>query len=482
MIPLCRTTAIRTLEATAFETIPPTALMEKAGLAVAQWIGQAYSNHCSVLVLAGPGNNGGDGWVIARHLQSWGYPVAVLSTPGELPPPAEAARLAWVQAKGPILLDWPQQNPELVVDALFGIGLARPPAQPWSQWIEKANALACPLIAVDMPSGLNADTGKAYKPCIVASHTLTLMAAKPGLFTRDGPDYAGNVTVLGLDVPVRAEGWLLDQEEDLKWLPARPQNSHKGSFGAVGILGGAEGMTGALLLAATGALQSGAGRVWVSFLDKSISPAALELLQNPELMTATAGDLLKEKPLSVLAVGPGMGTSLGAAQWLSQSLDFEGPLVLDADALNLLALNPDLTPRVAGRLHSTVLTPHPGEAARLLQQDSITDPIESALTLARKFNAWMVLKGCGSVLASPEGQWWINRTGNPGLSAAGMGDVLTGVIAALLAQGLSALQALQLGVFVHGAAADTLVEQGVGPRGLTASEVARAIRSILNHP
>lgn len=266
---------------------------------------------------------------------------------------------------------------------------------------------------------------------------------------------------------------------NLAWLPARAGNSHKGDFGAVGVLGGASGMTGAVLLAATAALLSGAGRVWASFLDSTISPG-LVAMQRPELMTAQPEILLANPLLSVLALGPGMGTGPDAHTWLTQGLHFKGPVILDADALNLVAQHGDLEALTSTRNYPTILTPHPGEAGRLLANQLTANRTETALALARRYRCLVVLKGQASVIATPAGDWWINSSGNPGLSAPGMGDVLTGVIAALIAQGLPPLNALMLGVFVHGAAADVLVNQGMGPAGLTASEVAIGIRALLN--
>ncbi len=264
----------------------------------------------------------------------------------------------------------------------------------------------------------------------------------------------------------------------LNALPPRQRDSNKGDFGSVGILGGAPGMTGAVLLAARAALHLGAGKVYAASLSKGL---VADIVQ-PEIMLLDPSQLL-DTALTVLAVGPGLGRSEQARQLLEIALKNPAILVLDADALNLLATSPDLKNLTLARTSPTLLTPHPGEAARLLGCDTKTiqrDRPAAALQLAEKYCAWVVLKGAGSICTGPGKEWRINATGNPGLSSAGMGDVLTGMVAALLAQGLEPFAALQLAVYLHGAAADALLLQGIGPVGLTASEVLLEARKILN--
>lgn len=261
-------------------------------------------------------------------------------------------------------------------------------------------------------------------------------------------------------------------------LPPRPRDSNKGNFGSVGILGGAPGMTGAVLLAARAALYLGAGKVYAASLDSSITTDFMQ----PEIMLFGPTQLL-DTPLTVLVVGPGLGRSEQAGQLLKVALRRPVTLVLDADALNLLAESQNLKELAQNRIHPTLLTPHPGEAARLLGCDTRTIQLDrpaAALQLIEKYRAWVVLKGAGSICAAPDNEWRINTTGNPGLSSAGMGDVLSGMVAALLAQGMAPFAALQLAVYLHGAAADTLLQQGMGPVGLTASEVALEARRLLN--
>jgi hydroxyethylthiazole kinase-like uncharacterized protein yjeF len=263
-------------------------------------------------------------------------------------------------------------------------------------------------------------------------------------------------------------------------LPARKKNSHKGLFGSVAVIGGDSGMTGAVLLAARAALLIGSGKVYGGLLSEH--GALLDPTQ-PELMLRRAADLHTEIDASCAVIGPGMGRSQKAAQSLADWLVQPIPLVLDADALQLIAANPELKDLLRQRQQSTVITPHPGEAASLLgcSNDEIQqDRIGNALKLAQQLKVTAVLKGVGTICAEPDGHWFINTTGNPGLSGPGTGDVLAGIIGGLIAQGLPASTAAKFGVYLHGAAADALVQQGIGPVGLTASEVALMARELIN--
>ena len=263
------------------------------------------------------------------------------------------------------------------------------------------------------------------------------------------------------------------------WLKPRPPDSHKGDFGSVGILGGAPGMAGAALLAARGALLLGAGRVYCALLDERVAVD----FEHPEVMVASPDTVLAIMPPACLVVGPGLGRSAAARQWLEAALPRPLPLLLDADALNLIAADPDLKRALQMRQAQTLLTPHPGEAGRLLGR-SATDiqhsRIERASELAMTYHAWVILKGAGSLVCSPMGELWRNGSGNPGMAAPGMGDVLAGMIAALVAQGLDLGQAACLGVYLHGAAGDRAVAEGCGPIGLSAGELPVRARTALN--
>lgn len=466
-------------------------LMQRAGAAAADWAARLVDTDTRpILILAGPGNNGGDALEMARLLRQRCFDVRVIlaAPPDSLPADALSAYRRFTAEDGTTHADIPDaERWSLVVDGLFGIGLTRAPEGIHARWIVCANKLAerdaCPLLALDCPSGLNADTGVAHTPCICASHTLTFIAGKPGLHTGDGPDCCGEIHIapLELDAPAEAkpDGHLLFREHFADRLRPRRRNTHKGSFGSAGILGGSKSMVGAAFLAGRAALKLGAGRVYLGMLDPD---APVVDLEQPELMLRRA-DTLLQADLQALACGPGLGRSFEAVRLLEQSLKAPVQLVLDADALNLLAEDGRLEGNLYNRVGPAILTPHPAEAGRLLGcsvREVQNDRIRSALELAERYRSYVALKGCGTVIATPDGHWWINTTGNPGMASAGMGDVLCGLIVALLAQNWPAPHALLAAVHLHGAAADRLVAQGIGPIGLTAGEIIDPARHLYN--
>lgn len=484
---LYRSPALRTIEA----ANAPMALMQRAGEAAAEWAMALIADHPGpVLVLAGPGNNGGDAFVAARLLRERGFDVHLcfVGRPASLPPDAALAHKAYVAAGGHCSVEIPaQMRWTLIIDGIFGIGLTRVPEAPYLGWIEQANALrheySCPLLALDCPSGLDADTGWTPGAAIEATHTLSFITAKPGLFTADGPDRCDEVRVASLGIDARAhaaaDGHLITTQLFQHCLKPRRLNTHKGSFGNAGIAGGASSMLGAALLAGRAALKMGAGRVYLGLVDTH--SVHVDPLQ-PELMLRRPAGLL-DAGLTALACGPGLGSSLEAVELLDTALAMDIPLVLDADALSILAQEGNLQVALASRKSPSLLTPHPLEAARLMDTDVETiqaDRIGAACEIAAHFNVHVVLKGCGSVVAAPNARWWINTTGNPGMASAGTGDVLTGMIISLLAQGWPAEEALLAAVHLHGAAADLLVAQGLGPVGLTASEIIDPARQLFN--
>ena len=485
--PLYPTEAIRRIE-TAFSELP---LMQRAGRAAADLAAAICADRSHpVLILAGPGNNGGDAFEVARLLSEGFFQTCVIF-PGDaarLPRDAAAAYRRFAEAGGTTRNDIPPARRwSLIVDGLFGIGITRDIAGAYADLIDQANELAerdgCPLLALDCPSGLDADTGCLHGTTIRASHTITFIAAKPGLFTADGPDYCGKVSVAALDLDSDSvgapSGRTITPHLFADLLQPRRRNSHKGSFGNVGILGGSAGMVGAALLAARAALRLGGGRIYLGLIDE-LAPA-IDPLQ-PELMIRRP-DRLLATDLTALACGPGMGNNGEVIALLEAACHLDIPLVLDADALNRLAENGELHVAVTARHAPTLLTPHPAEAARLLDcsiGEIQNDRIGAACQLATRFNACVALKGCGTIVATPEGDWFINTSGNPGLATAGSGDVLTGIVAALLAQGGSTRSALLAAVHVHGAAADRLVAGGTGPTGLSAGELIDAARHCLN--
>jgi len=465
--------------------------MERAGHAAAE-VARAMAGERSgaILVLAGPGNNGGDAFVVARWLREWFFDVTVVfcADAARLPADAAAALTAFRNAGGTTMDAIPSAwHGVLIVDGLFGIGLARAPAAPYAAMIERINAAGTPILALDVPSGLDADTGAAFAPSVRADATATFIALKPGLLTGAGVDLCGRISVhaLGLDAKVQAaaRGHRLDWSVVSRSLPdvlqRRCRNVHKGTFGTLGIIGGAHGMVGAPLLAGRAALHAGAGKVWIGFADAAFP--ALDWEQ-PELMLRAA-DRVLGAGADALACGTGLGTDAAAGALVARALAEPVALVLDADALNVIAADKGLARAVAARSAPTVATPHPAEAARLLGKivaEIEADRLGAAQALAELLRASVVLKGAGSVVAHPDGRWEINATGNPGLATAGSGDVLTGFVAALLAQRVEAGDALRVAVCLHGAAADRCVAQGAGPLGLTAGELIPAARSLLN--
>ena len=485
--PLFRAAALRRIEATAADH----PLMQRAGRAAADLASFICPRRdAPILVLAGPGNNGGDAFEMARLLRDRQFETHVVFVGAEdrLPTDAATAYRRFAAAGGTTHPDVPQDiRWSMIVDGLFGIGLARAIEEPYAGLIRTANALsardACPLLALDCPSGLDADTGRTLGETIRATHTLTFIGNKPGLLTADGPDHCGEVSLATLDVGASAvkedTGRTVAPDLFAQLLRPRLANSHKGSFGNAGILGGTRSMVGATLLAARAALRLGSGRVYVGLLDEYAS--ALDI-QQPELMMRSPGKLLTTE-LTALACGPGMGTSHEAGVILDGVVNLRLPLVLDADALNLVACEGDLHVSLATRKFPTLLTPHPAEAARLLDCSIAqiqADRPGAALELSATYNAHVALKGCGTIVATPDGDWFVNTSGNPGLATAGSGDVLTGLVVALLAQHWPPQAALLAAVHLHGCAADGLVAQGCGPIGLTAGELIDSARACFN--
>ncbi|HEX2545588.1 MAG TPA: NAD(P)H-hydrate dehydratase [Ramlibacter sp.] len=460
--PLFDIAATRRLEERAGAALPPHTLMQRAGLAVAR-LALAIAPHARTIWIAcGPGNNGGDGLEAAMHLKAWGK-EPVVTWLGDTARAPQDARASWQRARdaGVVFADAPPAAWDLAIDALLGIGSTRPPQGALLEHIRSINVRGAPVLAVDLPSGLDADTGMAAE-VVRATHTLALLALKPGLFTGHGRDAGGEVWFDDLQVANAGEA-------PVAWLGGAPGESprlhasHKGSYGDVAVIGGAAGMVGAALLAARAALHHGAGRVFVGLLD----PAAPALdAQQPDLMLRTWDSL----DLSRMAVACGCGGGDAVRATLPRVLHAQA-LVLDADALNAIGADAQLQAGLqarAGRGLPTVLTPHPLEAARLLGSDTAgvqSDRLAAARGLAQRFGCVVVLKGSGTVIASARGELRINPTGNARLAIAGTGDVLAGMVAARLARGEDAMTAACAAVYLHGAAAD----RWPGERPLTAS-------------
>jgi ADP-dependent NAD(P)H-hydrate dehydratase / NAD(P)H-hydrate epimerase len=471
--PLFGVAATRAIETRSAAALPPHTLMERAGAAVAR-LALAVAPHARhVWVAAGPGNNGGDGFEAAAGLQRLGKSVHVTLAADSQRLPADAqASLARAQAAGVTIGTDPGptlSEQDIAIDALLGIGTSRAVQGPLAALIERLNSTACAVLAVDAPSGLDADTGQTVgASCVVARHTLSLLTLKPGLFTGAGRDHAGRVWLDTLDADTDAEtpdAWLASPLDGLGPTPARRHAQHKGSFGDVAVVGGAAGMTGAALLAARAAHAAGAGRVFVNLLDGSTS--AHDLLR-PELMFRPHWAVDAPGVLAASTVVCGCGGGDAVREVLPRLLSRVPRLVLDADALNAIAADPVLQTLLKARAdagRATVLTPHPLEAARLLGQSSAqvqSDRLSAANGLAACFGCVVLLKGSGSVVAAPGRAPSINPTGNASLASAGTGDVLAGWVGGAWAQAggspeSSTSTAFGVAVataFQHGAAAD----------------------------
>ena len=454
--PIYLTHDIRRIEREAADAKPP--LMERAGAAAAELAARLASDRQKdVLILAGPGNNGADAKIVAERLRERFFRVTLVDQP-----------------------QVPDDKPwALIVDGLFGIGLARDLEGDYARLVEHVNRQRCPVLALDVPSGLHCDTGRVMGRAVRATHTITFIGLKPGLLTLDGPDHCGEIVVADLGVPAQREtAWVASPRLFQNVLRSRPRNFHKGMAGSLGILGGATGMSGAALLAGRAALKLGAGRVYVGMLDTTlpVDPVA------PELMLRHADDALGQD-LNALVVGPGLGQSERAETLVGAALASDLPCLLDADALNLIAESEDLRHACARRQAETIVTPHPAEAARLLAENTAAvqaDRVKAARMLCENLKAHVVLKGNGSILAARDGHWFVNTSGNAGMASAGMGDVLAGLLGALLAQRYSGETALVLGTHLHGLAADELAKSGVGPVGMTASELTDGARRLWN--
>ncbi len=460
-------------------------LMQRAAAAAFATLVRRWPGAHRVLVLAGSGNNGGDAFLLARLAQAHGLRVHVLaqdarSEGGD----AGAARAAWQgdgAAIGTIDATTHLPDADVIVDGLFGTGLGRPIEGPVARLVAMLAEHPAPVLALDVPSGLDADTGIANGPVVTAAATVSFVGWKRGLFTADGRDRCGALELATLDIPealrdeIAADAELLDADA-ATCLPPRLGNVNKGTFGHVLAIGGDDGMAGAVRLAAEAALRVGAGLVSVATRGGHVG--ALNAAR-PELMARGIEGPQALAPMlaraDALALGPGLGLGAwGHALW-DAAMRAGIAAVVDADALTLLSREPLALPA------RTVLTPHPGEAARLLACDIAAiqrDRFAAARELARRFGCVVVLKGAGSLVADRDGRVAVCPFGNPGMASAGMGDVLTGVIAGLLAQGLDAWHAACVGVVVHARAGDAAA--GATPRGLVAGDLFVHLREFVN--
>lgn len=475
---------VRALDRHAIEVlgIPGYELMQRAAAAALVCLRQHWPQARRIAVYCGPGNNGGDGFLLAALAREAGIHADVFAVGESRGDDAVRARREFEHGGGSVYA-WQEGIAlplvDVHVDALYGTGLQRALTPDAAVLVNRIHATGAPVLSLDVPSGVNADTGDVPGVAVQAQVTATFIALKRGLFTGLAPGYVGTVQWESLGLPDALwQGSQADAELMQPWtLPPRPRQSHKGSNGHVLAIGGDHGTAGAIRLCGEAALRGGAGLVSVATRADHLT--ALNSAR-PELMAHDVnGPQALEALLpraSVLAVGPGLGQGAwGHALWLT-ALDSHLPLVLDADGLNLLAAEPR---SLSG---SAVITPHPGEAARLLGCDTAAigkDRYAAVRELARRYQAVAVLKGAGSLVAHPDGRVSVCPWGNPGMASGGMGDLLTGIIAALLAQGCDAWQAACLGVSLHARAGD-LAARHHGERGLIASDLLDPLRRLLN--
>ncbi|HEX4954614.1 MAG TPA: NAD(P)H-hydrate dehydratase [Thermoanaerobaculia bacterium] len=501
--------AMREVDRRAIEEIgvPSLVLMENAALGTADALGELCPDAERVAIFCGPGNNGGDGLAVARQLFSRGYGVEVLLALGGRSLEGDAAVQRGICERLGIPLLEITEEPELapalaaaaaadlVVDALFGTGLARPLAGFFAELVEGINGLARPVLAVDLPSGLAGSSHRILGPHVVADWTVTFAAPKVAHVLAPAAEAVGELVVADLGVPPslveEAEGdlQLLEEDEVRLLLPPRPAAAHKGDFGHALILAGGPGRSGAAILAARAAVRSGAGLVTAAVPAPIANPVDLGSVESMTraLPADASGELAGEAAGAVvealagkdaLAVGPGLGRSPGAEAAIREVVLGAGvPLVLDADGLNAFA---GRLAELTGRPAPTVLTPHPGEMGRLLgiaTSDVEDDRLAAVRRAAALSGAVVVLKGHRTLVAEPAGRVWINPTGNSGMASGGTGDVLTGMIAALLARGLPAASAARVAAFAHGLAGDRAAERR-GEVGLAAGDLVDELPTV----
>ncbi len=487
LLPLYRPAQVRAMDQHAIGVlgVPAMTLMVRAATAAWALLRQRWPDAHRIGVVCGPGNNGGDGYVLAKLARQAGREVRVVSPHGAGPrtPEARQALAEWRAAGGSVSgFDGMLPAVDVWVDALYGIGLTRAPSEEAQGIIERINASRVPVLSLDVPSGLDADTGHAIGTAVRATVTISFIAGKRGLYTGMARDFDGEVLVDPLGLPAEAfatfpvAAWLGLPKGLAQWLAPRHANAHKGEHGHVLCVGGEAGMGGAVRLCAEGALRTGVGLASVATRSEGV--AAL-VAARPEAMTHAVENGADLLPLveraTVLAVGPGLGQGDWGRALLKVAIDSGKPLVLDADALNILSEQPRPLPQA-------ILTPHPGEAARLLGSDKTgiqADRFAAADALARRYACVVVLKGAGTIVAAPGEIPAVIAAGNPGMATGGMGDVLSGVIAALHAQGLPPFQAAVAGALLHSAAGDAAARIG-GERGLLPSDLFPHLRRMAN--
>lgn len=463
-----------------------TELMHQAGTEAFYFIKRAFPKIKHIAVYCGSGNNAGDGYVVAQLAHEDGYSVTVYQCKSieDLPYPAQYSALlaiaAGVECQS---YEEPLDNDiELIIDALLGIGLTGPVHGAIASAINQINSSGLPVVSLDIPSGLNANTGHVENYCVRANATITFIARKPGLYTADGPDYCGEIHCRYLQLQSNIAKYnpraaLLDSEYlSHQPLPPRRKNSHKGDYGHVLVIGGGPGMPGAVALAAKSALRSGAGAVTIATHPEQVT-SILPIVPEAMIWGVSISKELEQHlaRATVCVVGPGLGDSEWAKSLFLAAMTSQLPMIIDASAIRLLAQHPQVD-------DNWILTPHPGEAAALLSCSTIevqNDRFQAVQEIQHQYGGVVVLKGKGTLIQTVERNTFVCSKGNPGMASAGMGDILSGIIAGLCAQGLSLSDAAKLGVLVHAMAGDRAIES-VGSVGLLASDLLPIIPSILS--
>lgn len=479
--------AVREIDRTTIEDhgVPGYTLMTRAGEAALREATQRYPNARRWQIVCGAGNNGGDGYVVARLASQQGIAVSALALVDPETLTGDAAT-AWGDfvAEGGVVSPWSGEldaEADLLVDAVLGSGLERDVGGDFAAAVAAFNQHAAPVLALDIPTGINGDTGAVMGCAVKADLTVTFVGLKQGLYLGEAPGYCGRIRFAGLEIP---EGYYADIDVSYRRIDAqflenvlgpRARAAHKGDFGHVLVVGGGEGMPGAVRLAGEAALRAGAGRVSIA---THPSHAAIIVASRPELMSHAVSSPSDLEPLlakaDVIAFGPGLGQSDWARALYEFLANDSRPAVWDADALNLLAASPTSAPK-------RVITPHPGEAATLLgtgAADIQADRPAALAALAEKYGGVAVLKGAGTLISSSTKAAALCTSGNPGMASPGMGDVLTGIIAAFVAQGLDLETAAAAGVEAHAHAGDHAASGG--ERGLIASDLLDELRAVLN--
>ncbi len=489
--------------------IPGVVLMENAGIGVVNQALVLLKNNPAgkqVLILCGPGNNGGDGFVAARHLINQGAQVYTLVlSPREKIKDDALVNLEILEKMDHLVrfLDTfvqPIVKPDLIIDAMLGTGVKGALRGIFIEYVEWANQQPCKTLAVDIPTGVNGDDGSINGPVIKADITATMALPKPGLLFSPGREFAGKIETIDISMPQKAfdnnisKVWMPEPEEIKGLLPSRPLDAYKNKFGTVAVVAGSRGFTGAACLSSMAVLKSGSG---LSYL---CAPASLNVIYESQMAEVITWpfdndkgylsikdiDKIKEKinEQSVVALGPGLGQAQETSELVLQLLkDLDKSMVLDADGLNICANHPESIINYRGEM---VLTPHPGEFSRLTGlsiKEIQSDRIEWVRKYSKKWNQVLVLKGGPTLVGTPEGDVYINPTGNAGMATAGSGDVLTGIIAGFISQGLGTYKAALAGVYIHGLAGD-LAKDDMGEAGMTAMDILnnlpRAMEKVKN--